>query len=145
MWVDGLWIRKYETVSQAIAAAEKVLPGRKRRRDDPRWQAMIEVAEFVESDPEPIWEFVCRWGHHKQEDLRDAVACVLLEHLLEFHFKQVFPLVETRAANDPLFADMFCRCWKFGQSEKPRNSKRFDELRARVMKGSKGAKSKRRG
>ena len=140
MLVDGLLVRKYKTVAQAIAAAEKILPGRKHRRDDPRWQAIIEIGEFIESHPEPIWEFVCRWGNHKQEDLRDAVACVLLEHLLEYHFASIFPRVESRTATDPLFADMFCRCWKFGQSEKSRNSQMFDKLHDRIIKRHKTAK-----
>ena len=32
---------------------------------------------------------------------------------------------------DPVFADTFARCWKFGQSEEPANSKRFDRLMRR--------------
>jgi hypothetical protein len=59
------------------------------------------------------------WGGHEQDDLRDAIACELLdlEHLLEYHFVSVFPRVRELAQQDRLFADMFCRCWKFGQSE----------------------------
>ena len=140
MWVDELWVRQYETVEQAVSAAEKTLPGRPRRKLDPRWQAIIEVAEFIESDPEPIWQFVCRWGNHGQEDLRDAIACVLLEHLLEYHFDEIFPRVKKLAVEDPLFGDMFCRCWKFGQSETPDNSRRFDALRNRIMKPAKRLK-----
>lgn len=64
------------------------------------------------------------------EDVRDAIACCLLEHLLEYHFVQVFPWVEAAAKEDPLFADTFRRCFKFGQAEISRHSEQFDQLQA---------------
>jgi len=86
------------------------------------------IADYIETNPEEVWQFVLDWGGHEQEDLRDAVACVLLEHLLEHHFDMIFPRVEKAVRQDRLFADMFCRCWKFGQSKLPENAKRFDAL-----------------
>jgi len=116
------------TVESAIRAAEAILPGSPEENDDDRWQSIIAVGEFVREKPEPIWEFVQRWGNHPLEDLRDAIATVLLEHLLEHHFDVIFPRVEEAVRSDPLFAEMFCGCWKFGQSEIATNSKRFDDL-----------------
>jgi hypothetical protein len=121
---------------QAIRAAEALLPGEPSAGTDPRWQAIIAVGEFIESSPEPVWEFVCSWGGHPQEDLRDAIACLLLEHLLEHHFEAIFPRVEAAVAADPLFADMFLRCWKFGRTELPENEVRFDELQSRCRAGA---------
>lgn len=119
------------SVFEAIRAAEALLPGEPSSEIDPRWQAIIVVERFVESSPEPVWEFVRRWGSHPQEDLRDAIATLLLEHLLEHHFEAIFPRVEAATAADALFADLFLRCWKFGQSELPANAAKFDELRNR--------------
>ena len=57
---------------------------------DPRWQAIIAVGEYVQTEPEAVWRFIRRWGGHPQEDLRDAMAdvfgirpkitCVVREH-----------------------------------------------------------------
>ncbi|MBI2827121.1 MAG: hypothetical protein HYX69_20820 [Planctomycetia bacterium] len=121
------------TVHQAIRRAEALLPGEPVHEGrDPRWQAILKIAEHIESEPEPVWQFIVAWGDHPQEDLRDAVACCLLEHLLEHHFSKFFPRIETPAMERPLFGDMFQRCWKFGQSEEPENAKRFDELQQRL-------------
>lgn len=99
---------------------------------DPRWQAIIAVGEFIESEPEAVWEFTRRWGCHSQEDLRDAIATCLLEHLLEYHFAAYFPQVGQLALADPLFADTFRRCWQFGQALEPGNAERFAALAERL-------------
>jgi hypothetical protein len=95
---------------------------------DPRWQAIIALEEFIPSEPDAVWEFIRTWGVHQEKDLRVAVATCLLEHLLEHHFAVYFPRVEELAFAEPLFADTFLMCWKFGQSEIPANSARFDAL-----------------
>ena len=47
------------SVQQAIIAAEKLLPGIPAPDDDedPRWQAIIAVAEYCETNPEEVWAF----------------------------------------------------------------------------------------
>lgn len=117
-------------VEQAIATAERVLaqPPARVSEVDIRWQVLLDVAEYVRSHPDDLWPFVRQWGSSEDDDVRAAVATCLLEHLLEHHFERVFPLVET-AVQDPLFADTFCLCWKYGQSELPANAARFDALR----------------
>jgi hypothetical protein len=81
-------------VEEAIRDADALLPGEPvEDGEDFRWQAILEAGEYIESEPEAIWSFVLRWGGHPQEDLRDAIACCLLEH----HFGAYFPLVEERA------------------------------------------------
>jgi hypothetical protein len=122
------------TVHDAIRIAEALLPGEPvAAGEDPRWQAMLVVEDFIETDPQPIWLFIARWGGHPQEDLRNAIACCLLEHLLECHFAEFFPQVEERSLADPLFADMFLRCWQLGQAEEPGNAGRFESLRHRIQ------------
>ena len=106
------------TVYEAIAAADAILPGAAAREGqiDPRWQAIIRVGEFIETQPEPVWQFAHRWGRHAQRDLRMAVATCLLEHLLEHHFELLFPRVRRAAMESPRFADTFSSCWWFGQA-----------------------------
>ncbi|WP_425618570.1 hypothetical protein NA78x_002279 [Anatilimnocola sp. NA78] len=119
------------SVKQAIVAAEILLPGEPQAEGlDPRWQALIAVAEFIEEAPEPIWQFVHRWGGNDSDDLRDAIATILLEHLLEHHFESIFPRVEEAVRRDRRFADTFLRCWKFGQTELPHNLSRFESLQS---------------
>src|SRR3954469_24973062 len=119
------------SVEDAIRRADAILPCIRPEGGSVRWQTIGALGEFVEADPEAIWTFVSRWGDNPLEDLRDAVATVLLEHLLEYHFALIFPRVETATRENLLFADMFQRCWKFGQSELPANAKHFDDLQAR--------------
>ena len=116
-----------------IAHAESLLPGSATPPGtlDPRWQAIIGIGDLIDSYPEDVWAFVARWGEHSQEDLRDAIATCLLEHLLEHHFALVFPRVRDLAMENRLFADTLLRCWKLGQALSPGNSEGFDRLRAR--------------
>jgi hypothetical protein len=65
------------------------------------------------------------WG---QADVRSAIACCLLEHLLEHHFDALFPRVRRAALASPRFADTFSSCWAFGQTNLPKNIVRFERL-----------------
>ncbi len=96
-------------VHEAIESAEATLPGvaAPDGQPDARWQAIIEVAGFIEDEPELVWLFVERWGQHSDKDLRAAIVTCLLEHLLEAHFDLLFPRVrdwpdQTRASQMPL-------------------------------------------
>ena len=122
------------TVVQAITRAEKILPGKPapKGKKDARWQAIIKVGEFIETNPEEVWAFVEKWARHPQADLRAAIATCLLEHLIEYHFDLVFPCVEAAAAKSRRFADTFCQCRKFGQAKKPANASRMDRLEKRL-------------
>lgn len=127
-------------VMELIRQAEGMLPGTPAPdgEDDPRWQAIIAIGEYIETHPEEIWSFVARWGTSAQEDLRAAIATCLLEHLLEHHFELIFPRVEQSAEADRMFADTFSRCWKFGQAELPENASKFDTLH-RLCQSRRGA------
>jgi hypothetical protein len=121
-------------VRRAIARAERVLPGARAPDGarDPRWQAIIRVGEFVETQPEAVWQFAFRWGRHAQADLRAAVATCLLEHLLEHHFESLFPRVRRAALESRRFADTFSTCWLFGQSAAPANAVRMERLKRQL-------------
>ena len=123
-------------VGRAIARAESVLPGTPapEGKRDPRWQAIIRIGQFIDTRPEPIWQFVQRWGNHAQADLRRAVATCLLEHLLEHHFDLLFPRVRKAALESPRFADTFNGCWLFGQAELPKNAAKMNRLRQQLRR-----------
>src|SRR4051812_5262838 len=93
---------------------QRILPGKPapEGRRDPRWQAIIRVGEFLETQPEVVWQFAHRWGKHGQADLRLAVATCLLEHLLGCHFEWLFPRVRRAALESPCFADTLRSCWR---------------------------------
>jgi hypothetical protein len=119
---------------EMIAEVEAILPGEASPDGevDPRWQGMMRIEDLIPDEPEAVWEFIARWGCHDDEDLRAAVATVLLEHLLAHHFDVFFPRVATAVQNNILFGDTFARCWKVGQSEEAANAARFDDLRRSV-------------
>ena len=83
--------------------------------NDVRWQALIAVAGWIESDPEPVWEVVLEYGESEDEDMRMGVATVLLEHLLEHHFDAYFPRVRERIeAGAPGLKWTLSMCGRFG-------------------------------
>ena len=122
------------TVEEAISSAESILPGQPAREGeiDARWQAIIAVAEFIETEPEAVWSFARKWGAHTDDDLRMAISTCVLEHLLEHHFDAFISKVEEAAKADPLFADMVTSSCKFGQSEERTRADRFDRLLASI-------------
>jgi len=122
------------TVQKAISEAEAILPSRAAPEGerDPRWQAVIAVAEFIETEPEEVWSFARRWGCSSDDDLRMAIATGVLEHLLEHHFDAFISRVEEAASANRHFANTVTRCWKFGQSEEPARAARFERLVASV-------------
>jgi hypothetical protein len=118
------------TVQEAITAAEVLLPGEAAPEGeiDPRWQAIIAVGEFIETEPEAVWSFVLRWGSSPDEDLRMAIATCLLEHLLEYHFDDFISRIEQGVQADRIFGETVASCWKFGQSADTDRADRFDRL-----------------
>ena len=121
------------SVNEAIRKADAILPGTPvDRGEDPRWQAIIEIGEYVESEPEPVWEFILKWGNFPQDDLRDAVATCLLEHLLEHHFRDYFPRLEAIVVGSPEYGDTLSRCWQFGQAKESNNSARWQALMTQI-------------
>jgi hypothetical protein len=117
------------TVQDAIAAAEQVLPGSE-APDDPRWKAIIAVADHIETDPELVWQFALRWGSVADADLQMAIGVCVLEHLLQHHFDRYISRIEEAVLADANFAGAASSCWKFGYSKSSAaRSARFDRLK----------------
>jgi hypothetical protein len=125
---------KTRTLDEAIALAESLLPGAPapEGEDDPRWQAVIEVSGYIQTDSERVWQFICRWGVNECPDLRTAIATCLLEELLAECFEEFFPKVKEKVLGDARFAGTFAMCWKLGQAEIPSNAAKFDSLQLAV-------------
>jgi hypothetical protein len=129
-----------ETMSSAVAVrrainrAESILPGRvaPEGRPDKRWAAIIRVGEFIESEPEAVWEFARRWGKHAQADLRAAVATCLLEHLLEAHFDALVLRVRREGLASARFAEVLEICWSLGE---PNHAEGLERLKREVRWG----------
>ena len=56
-----------------------------------RWAAAAELGEFVFEHPDSVWPLVLRFGSSDVEDVRQAIATNVLEHILEHHFDSFFP------------------------------------------------------
>jgi len=76
---------------------------------DPRWQAIIDVSEYLAHEPEPIWSFIEDLHDTKDEDLQAALATCLLEHLFE-DYPHYRPRAERLAARSPQFRRMLEMC-----------------------------------
>ncbi len=93
---------------------------------DTRWQGAILVGEFCESHPELVWPVIIRWASSRRADTRMAVACCILEHLLQYHFIPYFDRVAAAVrAGDTLLGDTLSSCWLFDQSATPAHKRRF--------------------
>src|SRR5262245_41994830 len=122
------------TVQDAISAAEELLPGVPAPDGhlDARWQAIIEVSEYIPTNANDVWRFALRWGGSEEPDLRAAIATCLIEHLLEHDFEAFFPRVASQARADANFAKTIRMCWQLGQAEVPTNAIRFRALVAEL-------------
>lgn len=97
--------------------------------DSDRWAAAAQLSEYVADHPDRIWPMVLRLASSQKDDVRQAVATNVLEHILEHHFDKFFPLIEAdvQRGNENL-RDSLRLCWKFGQSLDRSRSKRWDRL-----------------
>jgi len=97
--------------------------------DDAIWQAAIALSERIPDDYALVLRQTLeatRAASH--EDTFAAIACCLLEHLLEHDFS-AFDRVEAdvRAGDTKLLYALDC-CWKRGCSKQPENASRWDRL-----------------
>ena len=78
-----------------------------------RWQSQIALSEVIFSgDPEIAWEIVVEHADSEDDDLRAAIACLLLEDLLDQYFDEYFPRVCKMARNaSPGTLEMIRTCW----------------------------------
>ena len=93
---------------------------------------MFDVKDYIRTDPEAVWAFVARWGRHRSEDLRAAVGCVILEHLLPLHFDSIFPRARKLALENHRFAYTLCMCWSSFCA--PRNRPRLERCQKQLWK-----------
>ena len=116
----------------ALDRLERLLPGRPAKgvnAVDSRWMAMLAIQDrFIVSHPEEIWVFVLRWAKHPMTDIRDAIACCLLEHLLEHHYDLLFPRIRAAAKRSTRFRDALRRCYWLGEAARPEHAKALDRL-----------------
>ena len=127
---QGLPMPSSSTVRRAIKHLEALLPGTPAEGPDGdlRWQRMLDLQRFISSHPEELWSFIVRWAKVPRTDLRDAVACCLLEHLLEYHFVPFFPRVAEQAKSSRRFTDTLSRCYWMGEAAWPASARKLDRL-----------------
>jgi hypothetical protein len=86
---------------------------------DVRWQALIVIGEYIATGfrNEEIWSVIVRFCG-MDDDMQDALATVLLEHLLEHDFDSTLDRIRDAPPEklSPVL-DLVQRCWRFGQSE----------------------------
>lgn len=105
--------------------------------NDVRWQALIALGEWIRSRPDVVWEVVLEHGQSEDEDMRAVVATILLEHPLEHHFADYFPLLRERIEGGaPLLAHTLGTCWPFGEAEP-----HWNEVRSLLKRNPRGPDS----
>jgi len=103
--------------------------------NDCRWQALIVVGEYVNTHPEVVWEVIREFGGHPDRDMRDAVATVLLEHLLEARPTIYFPRIRAELRiRDWRFADMASSVWVSGNPSITRRARRLQVHAGRLAR-----------
>ena len=99
-----------------------------------RWQSLIVIAELIESEPGSVWDVVSQFGDSDDDDMRMAIAKILLEHLLDRDFDRYFAKVKEEIQNQRYrFIDTLENC-------------SFDEMRgANYKKAQNFLKNAKRG
>ena len=96
--------------------------------NDCRWQSLIVLGEFLDAKPEEIWKIILEYGSSDDEDMRTAIATVLLEHYFEHHpdsFEEKFPVIKERIQDGDTnlkFTLRMCR-FHFGNKKRDREVK----------------------
>jgi hypothetical protein len=70
-----------------------------------RWGILSVVGRFAHRHPALVWPLVRRWGCSTNEDIRLAIACCVLEHVLESHFRKYFRACRELASKNDRFHD----------------------------------------
>ncbi len=52
------------------------------RNNKCRWRATGVVAQFIDTKPEKVWRIIRRYGSSRDDDMRAAIGCMLLEELI---------------------------------------------------------------
>lgn len=84
-----------------------------------RWQAIIVIGEYIPVGirNEEIWNLVIQYSG-VDDDMQQALATVLLEHLLEYDYDCTIKRIATAASDwNTTLRDVLERCWRFGQSD----------------------------
>jgi hypothetical protein len=82
------------------------------RDNNCRWQAVIVIAESIDVDPDAVWQVVSQFGNSTDYDMRSAIGCGLLEHLLDDHFEVYFPRVQAEILRGRhRFIETLAMCW----------------------------------
>ncbi|NLY00166.1 MAG: hypothetical protein GXY83_29050 [Rhodopirellula sp.] len=89
------------------------------KNTDVRWQALIVIGSYIPFGRrnEEIWNLIVEFCGI-DDDMQDALATVLLEHLLEHDFDRTVERIKTAipVRSVPLLG-LLERCWQFGQPE----------------------------
>ena len=88
--------------------------------NDMRWQSLIVIGEFIPSlqRNKEVWDLLLSYCG-RDEDMQDALATVILEHLLEHQFDETFrkAAFEVLEHGSVVLVDLLRRCWAFGEAE----------------------------
>ena len=83
-----------------------------------RWQSLIVIGDYIRGSPSKVWDVVCEHSHQADDDMLNALATLLLEHLLEHHFEATYARIEEGVGFDrSAMRSMLKRCWRFGQGD----------------------------
>ena len=132
--VEYLWLGTYhrQNYKFLVEMCDELIPDRSQYV---RAQSLWLLGDFVKDQPELVWLQIVKWGSGRNSDIRCGIACYVLEHLLQYHFSKYFPKVKVLIEQgNNLLANTLSYCWKFGDTKKPANAKKFDALIKRCGK-----------
>lgn len=51
--------------------------------NDCRWQSLIVIGHYMDKRVKETWDIIIKYGNSEDEDMRSAIATILLEHFFE--------------------------------------------------------------
>ncbi|MBI1225424.1 MAG: hypothetical protein GC192_09330 [Bacteroidetes bacterium] len=81
--LEGLYAVRLIELFQDVTIFEKAKTIIEDKNNDCRWQALIVCSEFMERFSDEVWDIILNYGNSEDDDMRSAIATVLLEHYFE--------------------------------------------------------------
>ena len=132
--IDYLWrgIIHRQNFAFLIEMCDRLIPDRSQYV---RWQSLLLMGQFAETEPELIWPLTVKYGTVENKDIRIATACCVLEHILQHHFSKYFARVRRMIeGGNRRLGYTLSHCYKYGEAEEPQNSILFDRLAGQYRK-----------
>lgn len=79
-----------------------------------RWKILTLLGNYSEQYPNILWPIIIKWGQSNISDIRNGIACCVLEHVLQYHKSKYIKRINKIVIEGSWYMkDTLDRCWRF--------------------------------